>query len=215
MPDLRAVESSSRPGESERPQVRPGIPSSHHHLAYTTHDTRATIEFYTRVMGMPLVGAVIDDRIPSTKDPYTYLHTFFRMEDGACLAFFESPGVPQTPPLEHPAHRIFNHLALQVATRADVDRWYDWLTANGLEVIRADHGAIYSIYFFDPVNHIRLELTATIDQTWNDRAGEAREAVEQWFEVQQRAQAEGRDPGTALREFAQARRNKKRSEPKN
>jgi len=87
MPDLQAVESSSRPGKSERPQVRPGIPSSHHHLAYTTHDTRATIEFYTRVMGMPLVGAVIDDRIPSTKDPYTYLHTFFRMEDGACLAF--------------------------------------------------------------------------------------------------------------------------------
>jgi len=54
------------------------------------------------------------------------------------------------------------------------------------------------------VNHIRLELTATIDPAWNDRADQAREAVEQWFEVQQRAQTEGRNPGMALREFAQA-----------
>jgi catechol 2,3-dioxygenase-like lactoylglutathione lyase family enzyme len=162
-------------------------------------------------MGMSLVGAVIDDRIPSTKDAYTYLHTFFRMEDGACLAFFESPGVPQMPPAEHPAHRIFNHLALEVPTRDDVDRWYDWLTANGLEVLRADHGAIYSIYFFDPVNHIRLELTATIDPTWNDRAEDAHKAVEDWFEVQSRAEAEGRDVAVALREFARTRRNRMKS----
>jgi hypothetical protein len=34
---------------------------------------------------MPLVGAVVDERIPSTGEPYPYLHTFFRMGDGACL----------------------------------------------------------------------------------------------------------------------------------
>jgi catechol 2,3-dioxygenase-like lactoylglutathione lyase family enzyme len=206
MSTVEAVD-SLHPKLMERPAARPGIPSRHHHLAYTTHDTRATIQFYTRVMGMPLVGAVVDDRIPSTKDAYTYLHTFFRMQDGACLAFFESPGVPKTPPFEHRAHRIFNHLALEVPTRMDVDRWYDWLTANGLEVIRADHGAIYSIYFFDPVNDIRLELTATIDPTWNDRGEQASKAVEQWFEVQDRARAEGRDVAVALRQFAQTRRN--------
>jgi catechol 2,3-dioxygenase-like lactoylglutathione lyase family enzyme len=193
------------------PSARPGLPQRHHHLAYSTHDTRATIEFYTRVMGMPLVGAVIDDRIPSTRDTYTYLHTFFRMQDGACLAFFESPGVPPMPLIEHRAHRIFNHLALEVPTREDVDRWRDWLVANGLEVLVADHGAIYSIYFFDPVNHIRLELTATIDRTWNDRASDAQRAVNDWFEVQARATAEGRDVPTALREFAQTRRNRSKS----
>jgi len=206
-----AVEASTLRSPVAQPAVRPGLPSRHHHLAYSTHDTRATIEFYTRVMGMPLVGAVIDDRIPSTRDPYTYLHTFFRMGDGACLAFFESPGVPGMPAYEHPALRIFNHLALEVTTRADVDRWYDWLTANGLEVLRVDHGIIYSIYFFDPVNHIRLELTATIDPSWNDRAEQAREAVEQWFEVKHRAEADERDVGAALREFAQARRNSRKN----
>jgi catechol 2,3-dioxygenase-like lactoylglutathione lyase family enzyme len=161
---------------------------------------------------MPLVGAVIDDRIPSTGGPYPYLHTFFRMRDGACLAFFESPGLPKLPPIEHPAHRIFNHLALEVPTREDVDRWYDWLRGNGLEVLRVDHGVIYSIYFFDPVNGVRLELTATIDPTWNDRPDQANEAVEQWFEVRRRAEAEGRDVAEAIRVFAQARGNEKKAE---
>jgi catechol 2,3-dioxygenase-like lactoylglutathione lyase family enzyme len=204
------IEKSS-PKPVARPAVRPGIPSRHHHLAYTTHDTKATIDFYTRVLGMSLVGAVIDDRIPSTKDAYTYLHTFFRMQDGACLAFFESPGVPHMPPAEHPAHRIFNHLALEVPSREDVDKWCEWLTANGLEVLQADHGAIYSIYFFDPVNDIRLELTATIDPTWNDHAEAATRAVEQWFEIKAGAEAAGRDVSAALREFAQTRRNRMKS----
>ena len=113
MSSVETIDRSSHKPDA-RPVTRPGIPSRHHHLAYSTHDTRATIEFYTRVMGMALVDAVIDDRIPSTNDAYTYLHTFFRMEDGACLAFFESPGVPQMPPIEHPAHWIFNDLALEV-----------------------------------------------------------------------------------------------------
>ena len=109
MSSVETIDRSSHKPDA-RPVTRPGIPSRHHHLAYSTHDTRATIEFYTRVMGMALVDAVIDDRIPSTNDAYTYLHTFFRMEDGSCLAFFESPGVPEMPPIEHPAHWIFNDL---------------------------------------------------------------------------------------------------------
>ena len=62
-------QSALAPVTTARP-VLPGIPSNHHHLAYTTHDTQATIDFYTRVLGMPLVGAVVDDRIPSTGEPY-------------------------------------------------------------------------------------------------------------------------------------------------
>ncbi len=197
-------QSALAPVTAARP-VLPGMPSNHHHLAYTTHDTQATIDFYTRVLGMPLVGAVVDDRIPSTGEPYPYLHTFFRMGDGACLAFFESPGVPKMPPIEHPAHKTFNHVALEVPTRDEVDRWYDWLKANGLDVLRVDHGIIYSIYFFDPVNGIRLELTATLDPTWNGHPEEAREVVEQWFANKRCAEAEGRDVAVAMREFTQAR----------
>ena len=111
------------------------------------------------------------------------------------------------PPIEHPAHRIFNHLALEVPTREDVNRWRDWLTANGLKVLRADHGIIYSIYCFDPVNHIRLELTASY-RSYLERPFRRGRAVEQWFEVQARAEAEDRDVAVALHEFAQVRRNR-------
>ena len=197
-------QSTLAPVMAARP-VLPGTPSKHHHLAYTTHDMRATIDFYTRILGMPLVGAVVDDRIPSTGEAYPYLHTFFRMSDGACLAFFESPGVPKMPPVEHPAHKTFNHGALEVPTREEVNRWYDWLRAKGLDVLRVDHGIIYSIYFFDPVNGIPLELTATLDPTWNEHPREAQAVVEQWFTTKRRAEAEGRDVAIALREFTQVR----------
>ena len=72
------------------------------------------------------------------------------------------------------------------------------------------HGNAVSIYFFDPVNHIRLELTTTIDASWNNRQEEAHAAVEQWFEIKRRAEAEGRDPAVQLRDFAQGRRNQRK-----
>ena len=39
------------------------------HVAYITHDTSATVAFYTHMLGMELVAAVMDDPIPSTGDP--------------------------------------------------------------------------------------------------------------------------------------------------
>jgi catechol 2,3-dioxygenase-like lactoylglutathione lyase family enzyme len=204
--DAPTNRASASPGNA--PMTRaPGIPSSHHHLAYSTHDTRATIDFYTRVLGMPLVEAVLDDRLPSTGAPYPYLHTFFRMLDGTCIAFFESPGVPKMPPIEHPALKIFNHLAMEVPTRGDVDQWAQWLKANGVEVTVVDHGIIYSVYFHDPVNGIRLELTATLDPNWNDKPAEAAEAVEQWYETHRQAESTGTDVREALRALAVSRSN--------
>ena len=46
----------------------PRRPRMLHHTAYVTHDAAATIDFYTRVLGMDLVSAVIDDEVPSTGD---------------------------------------------------------------------------------------------------------------------------------------------------
>ena len=71
--------------------VRPGMLS---HVAYITHDTEATVAFYTEVLGMELVNAVLDDAIPSTGDPVPYFHSFFRMGDGSTVAFFEAPELP-------------------------------------------------------------------------------------------------------------------------
>ena len=92
------------------------------HVAYITHDTAATAEFYSDVLGMELVNAVLDDSIPSTGEAVPYFHSFFRMSDGSTIAFFEAPELPPEPAPSHPAYDMFRHLALQVDTTEDVDR---------------------------------------------------------------------------------------------
>jgi catechol 2,3-dioxygenase-like lactoylglutathione lyase family enzyme len=190
---------------TERPGLRPATVSRLHHLAYVTHDTEATVAFYTKVLGMPLVNAVLDDKVPSTGAEYPYFHSFFRMASGETIAFFECPGIPPAPPKAHPAYDDFEHLAMEVDSRAEVERWRQWLEQNGLKVWHADHGIIYSIYFFDPVNRIRLEITATQQANWNDRGEAAHAALAEWNATKRAASAAGEDVATALRALAKRR----------
>ena len=187
---------------AERPQV---VPQRLHHLAYVTQDTEATADFYTRVLGMPLVNTILDGEVPSTREPLPYFHSFFRLGTGETIAFFECPGTPPPAPKPHPAYRTFEHLALEVPTRADVEAWRQWLTANGIEVIDAEHGIIYSIYFFDPVNDIRLEITTTLDPDWNAREASAKAALDEWATTKREARAAGKNVPEALRALAAAR----------
>jgi len=101
-----------------------------HHLAYVTRDTEATAEFYTGVLGLPLVNAVVDDHVPSTKEALPYIHSFFRLGTGETIAFFESPSLPPPAPKTHAVYRTFEHLALEVPSRENVDAWHEWLVAG-------------------------------------------------------------------------------------
>ncbi len=69
-----------------------------HHLALCTEDMKTTVEFYTRVLGMPLVHAMRTP--PGTgvgplnrgNPPYEQIrHYFFDMGNDSLLAFFEIP----------------------------------------------------------------------------------------------------------------------------
>jgi catechol 2,3-dioxygenase-like lactoylglutathione lyase family enzyme len=173
-----------------------------HHLAYVTHDVEATTHFYTRVLGMPLVNAVMDDKIPSTGAPFPYLHIFFRMGDGATIAFFEVPGIPVLPLApDHPVYKTFNHVALEVGSRPELDAWEARLREHGVDLIRHDHGIIDSIYFHDP-NGVRLELTTSIDKEWNNRGEAATAALDRWIAAKKKARESGADEVAALRELA-------------
>jgi len=188
----------------------PGAPSMLSHVAYITLDTEATADFYTRLLGMELVNAVLDDAIPSTGEPIPYFHSFFRMQDGSTIAFFEAPELPPLGDPPHPAYRTFQHLALQVADTATVDRWKEWLVANGIEVLGpVDHKIIYSIYFFDP-NGVRLEITTPTSPSWNDNPDHARSQLADWTEVKDQARRTGDDMATVLHRLA-AERSHRRS----
>ena len=188
---------------------RPSTPIRLHHVAYVTGDTSATVDFYTRIMGMDFVAAVLDDAIPSTKEPVPYFHSFFKMASGEALAFFEAPDLPAPAEDTHHAYRTFRHLALGVDSPAVVDAWKVWLESQGVDVIGPiDHGIIYSIYFFDP-SGVRLELTVDLDATWRDRAEGARASLEEWNEVKRHGAETGQDVAAALDQLTQIRSHRR------
>jgi catechol 2,3-dioxygenase-like lactoylglutathione lyase family enzyme len=198
---------------TERPEAptatRPGRPDMLSHVAYITHDTSATVAFYTSLLGMDFVAAVMDDAIPSTGDPVPYFHSFFRMNDGSTIAFFEAPELPPPAGITHAAYGVFQHLALQVSSRESVDAWREWLVANDVEVLGpVDHRIIYSIYFHDP-NGIRLELTAVLDPTWNDHGDGAQESLAEWELVKATSRDTGRDMVTVLTELTRTRSHRR------
>ena len=178
----------------------PGLtPEMLNHAAWVTRDVAATTDFYTRIMGMELASTVFDDHVPSTGDKIPYFHIFFRMQDGSTLAFFEAPGVPAPAKSTHPAYDIFNHIALQVKDRQEVQKWYEWLKANGVDVIGpVDHkGMILSVYFHDPAG-IRLEITTPLDKEWNRHTDKGYADLKLWLDCKARAKAEGKDIPTEL-----------------
>lgn len=166
---------------TDAPLLSAEKPGRLHHLAYVTHDCEATVDFYTRVMGLELVSVVMDDQVPSTGDPYPYIHLFFELGDGSTIAFFESVNLPRAAPPTHPAYDIFNHLALNLDTVEAVDRWANRLRDFGIEVTGpTDHGIIYSIYFYDP-NGIRLELTTDTVPNWKEHHAKAKADMDAWL----------------------------------
>lgn len=188
MSTLTAVKAKNGP-------ANPGLtPAMLNHAAWVTHDVAATHDFYTRIMGMKLASTVIDDHVPSTGDEFPYFHIFFKMGDGSTFAFFEAPGLPPPAKSTHPAYDIFNHIALEVPTREDIMKWYNWLKQNGLDVIGpTDHkGLILSIYFHDP-NGVRLEITTPLDKDWNNHTKDAERDLALWLGAKEKAIRDGKD----------------------
>jgi catechol-2,3-dioxygenase len=131
------------------------------------------------------------------------------MEDGSTVAFFEAPELPPLEKPPHPAYDTFQHLAMQVDTPATVDRWHEWLEANGVEVLGpVDHKIIYSVYFHDP-NGLRLEITAPLSPAWNDNAEQAAAQLADWSAVKQQARDSGEDMVTVLHRLARERSHRR------
>jgi catechol 2,3-dioxygenase-like lactoylglutathione lyase family enzyme len=134
-----------------------------HHLALNTDDMRATVDFYTRVVGMPLVHAM---KVPPGlgtgpgnrgNPPYEEIrHYFFDMGNDSLLAFFEMPRGAE-PKAKRDAIGGMQHVAFAVTPR-NFAALRKRLSQAGIaydEPIDILPGLI-SIYFLDP-NGIRLE----------------------------------------------------------
>ena len=125
------------------------------HLAFITPDMEATIRFYRDLLEMDLTSGIGHDG---------FRHYFFKCGDGA-VAFFEYEiakpmaydkfhGSPTDRPIG------FDHVSFTVDSRKELFHLKDKLEAADIEVSGAvDHGTVWSIYFFDPVNNLPLEAS--------------------------------------------------------
>jgi catechol 2,3-dioxygenase-like lactoylglutathione lyase family enzyme len=145
------------------------LPKSVNHIAFPIASTAAAHEFYTKVLGCKLIGAVREDHIPSTGEDIGFLHSFYAMADGVAIAFFEIEGF----------NGDFDGNAPKFARHLDYKKR---LEDAGVSVIGVtDHEGIWeSIYFFDP-NGIRLELTYQARPLAEQDAAEAEIEVQKWI----------------------------------
>ena len=148
------------------------------HLALVCRDMARTVDFYTNVLGMPLVKTI---ELPFGGGQ----HFFFDVGNGDCLAFFWFPHAPDAVPGISSAPALptvgdittavgsMNHVAFDVPPER-IDEYLVKLRAKGVEaaeimnhddsdlgVTRQPHDGTFvrSIYFFDP-DGILLELAA-------------------------------------------------------
>jgi|SRR5580704_13843086 catechol 2,3-dioxygenase-like lactoylglutathione lyase family enzyme len=140
-----------------------------HHLALVCSDMDRTVDFYSNVLGMPLVKTI---QLPEGMGQ----HFFFDCGGGDCLAFFWFPGAPDAVPgISAPAARpdqgdltsavsSMNHVAFTVAPER-IDEYRDRLLAAGIDctevanhddsefgISKTVHPGVFvrSVYFQDP-----------------------------------------------------------------
>ena len=143
-----------------------------HHNVYRCRDSEETRVFYEEFLGLRLVSAFEIDQGRG-------LHTFFEMDDGSCLAFFEVPDLPFE-------FKNQNVLDLHIALRVDsdiFDRMLNKGQAEGREVRGpVDHDFVRSLYFRDPNGYV-IELTAPTGvhgEIMDPAASKPHEALARW-----------------------------------
>ena len=149
-----------------------------HHNAYRCRDSEETRCFYEDFLGLPLAGTLAINETKTGRETKV-LHTFYRMDDGSYLAFFEAPDSP----FEFKARHDYDlHIALEVDERA-LHQMFAQGKARGMETRGIiDHGFIHSIYFRDPNGYV-IELTARSASGAGDADGaghSARAKLDRW-----------------------------------
>ena len=149
-----------------------------HHSAYRCRDSEETRRFYEDFLGLPLSHALLIRETKSGR-PTNTLHTFYALDDGSCLAFFEAPDMPFD---FKPQHDYDLHIALEVEPPVLAAMLAKGRAAGIESRGVAGHGFIDSIYFRDPNGYV-IELTAkrpNHDQAMNPATNGARARLEAW-----------------------------------
>jgi catechol 2,3-dioxygenase-like lactoylglutathione lyase family enzyme len=154
-----------------------------HHNAYRCRDSEQTRRFYQDFLGLPLAEAFEINETKSGRQT-SVLHSFYQLDDGSYLAFFEVPDMP----FEFKNQHDFDlHIALEV----EDDVLAGMLAkghAAGIETRGiSEHGMVRSIYFRDPNGYV-IELTAKTpehDRMMDPATNGARTKLDRWQQAKQ------------------------------
>ena len=157
-----------------------------HHNAYRCRDSEQTRRFFEDFLGLRLAGGLLIEETKSGRRTDA-LHTFYELDDGSYLAFFEVPDMP----FEFKAQHDYDlHIALEVE-REVLEPMMAKGKAQGIETRGvSDHGFIDSIYFRDPNGYV-IELTSKRpdhDQRMNPATNDARGLLDRWQKTKPKVQ---------------------------
>ena len=149
-----------------------------HHNAYRCRDSEETRAFYEDFLGLPLVKSLVLSETKTGRKTQA-LHTFYRLDDGSHLAFFETDDLPFDFKKQH-------DFDLHIALEVEHEQLQPMLAKGrrlGIECRGpSDHGMIDSIYFRDP-NGYAIELCAKRtdhDARMDPARNGARAVLAQW-----------------------------------
>ncbi len=152
-----------------------------HHNAYRCRDSEQTRKFYEEFLGLPLVESLEINETKSGRKTQT-LHTFYRLDDGSHLAFFEAPDMP----FEFKAQHDYDlHIALEVKPEV-LPMMLAKGKSQGIDTRGvSDHQFIHSIYFRDPNGYV-IELCAKLpshDLAMDPALNGARAKLDRWTQA--------------------------------
>ena len=147
-----------------------------HHIAFMAGDMKKQLEFFTQVLGFPLVAIFDMHGVPGAS------HAFLKMADDSLFSLVHVPDgdkIPTTMGVTHAgrsevpvAPGVMQHVAFRVPDDAALYAMRDRLRSHGVPVVGPiDHGFCKSLYFAGP-EHMTLEIATqyrTLDaKTWVD-----------------------------------------------
>ena len=126
-----------------------------HHAAFRCRNSEETRAFYEDFLGLSLAGALEIKETKTGRETFV-LHSFYQLDDGSNIAFFEAPEQEFAFTRQHDYDL---HLALEVSMEHLHEMFEKGKTAEIETRGISDHGFISSIYFRDPNGYV-VELTA-------------------------------------------------------
>lgn len=151
-------------------------PNAVHHLAIMANDLKGQLEFFTQVLGLPLVALYDMHGVEGA------LHAFVALNETEYVAFVWVPGVDGIEAIDQVTHAghggglsapgTMQHVSFNVDSYDDLLALRDRLRAHGAPVFGPiEHGMCSSIYFAGPEG-------LTLEAAWSAKPVDGREWID-------------------------------------